>query len=767
MRATFAMLMAAVLIAWGGTCRLDAQGQASTGSQDPPGQAPAASAATQNQAPAGSGDKPAQPATSAEEGGLAGLEGWVDLGFRASSVDGDRARFERYQDLRDKGLNLDAVLSKEGPSWLFEASAKNVGYHDQQYAASFSAMGKLSANFSFTQLPLNYGFADDGFVRTPYDGTLHLDPNTRARTAAGTAVAWTANPTQTSAWAPLAQPIDLGSRRDTLNVGLVYSATKAIDVNVGVNSYSRTGNQPWGASWGFSNAAELAQPLDNRTTDFTLGVGWSQDRAGVNLAFDHSSFSNNNEILTWDNPGTNVDSLAKGAAQGREMVFPSNSMSTVRGSGVYKFPRRTSVVAAFAVGTQKQDEALIPPTTNTLLGLSGPERATAQAEADISMFTVSVNSRPIPKLWLTGRFRYHDYTTKTPDFTQTEAVFDTSISGPDTTEPLNVSHKVATFAASYQVLPYATARFDFIHEGIDQTVREWPHTSENTERISVDSVGNQFVTLRASYDHSVKRGSGTSELEVAEVDPSQQPATRMFDVADRTTNRGTVMLTATPTPSVGVSVSVAAGKDNYDDPLQQFGLLDNKNQVYTVGVDYAPTDKISAGIAYGWQKYEALSASRNANPLPDPTFNDPNRNWTDNQSERVHTVTANLVLLDLVEKTELRFGYDYSHSDQSYLYSGPAIARLQGLPAAAFATGFTSQFAPLPDVVNGITRLTANARYYFTKHLAVDVTYWFDKYSVDDFATPIRLDPPGSLLLGYGFRPYTGHTGFFNVLYRF
>ena len=81
--------------------------------------------------------------------------------------------------------------------------------------------------------------------------------------------------------------------------------------------------------------------------------------------------------------------------------------------------------------------------------------------------------------------------------------------------------------------------------------------------------------------------------------------------------------------------------------------------------------------------------------------------------------------------------------------------------------GFTGQFGQLPNVLDAITRATVNLRYFFSQRLAANVTYWFDKYSTENFATPTRLDTPGSLLLGYGWRPYTANTVFLNALYRF
>ncbi len=628
-------------------------------------------------------------------------------------------------------------------------------------------MGKVLANVSFFQLPLNYGFADDGYVRTPYTGNLELDDATQAAAQAGRVIAWTANPTQASVWPPLAHPIDLASRRSQFDGALVYSPTGTIDLNAGVTTYKRSGNQPWGASWGFSQAEEVPLTLDNRTTNFTVGAAWTVEQLGLQFAFDNSAFTNDNEVLSWDNPQSLTDSLTRGAGRGVMSVMPGNSMTTFRGAGVYKLPSRTSISAAFAVSRMDQDQALIPVTSNTLLAPPPPSRATAEAKADVSMFNVAFNSRPIPKLWLTGRFRYRNFDQKTPEYVGAVAIFDTSITPEDSVEPseyIDYKNQNLQLAASYTLVRYATLRFDYLHNALDQTIREWPTVDENVERVSLDVLGTGWATLRASYEHATRRGSGEYD-----VPDGQQPATRMFDVANRNRNAGRVMLTLTPAPAVGVSFTADAGKDDYQgaDPGQQFGLLNNKNQVYTAGVDWSPSADVSAGVSYGYETYSALSASRSANPPPDPSFNDPARDWFDNRDEHVHTVTANLTVAHVVPNAEIVFGYDYSHSNQSYRYSGPNITRLQGLPPAVYAVGFTGQFGQLPDVLDAITRATVNLRYFFSQRLAANVTYWFDKYSTENFATPTRLDMPGSLLLGYGWRPYTANTVFLNALYRF
>ena len=53
----------------------------------------------------------------------------MQIGGRFSSIDGDPARFQRYQDLRDGVHFTDARYARSDPGgrWLFNAGADNVG----------------------------------------------------------------------------------------------------------------------------------------------------------------------------------------------------------------------------------------------------------------------------------------------------------------------------------------------------------------------------------------------------------------------------------------------------------------------------------------------------------------------------------------------------------------------------------------------------------------------------------------------------------------
>jgi len=171
---------------------------------------------------------------------------------------------------------------------------------------------------------------------------------------------------------------------------------------------------------------------------------------------------------------------------------------------------------------------------------------------------------------------------------------------------------------------------------------------------------------------------------------------------------------------------------------------------------------VSLGASYGYEKYTALQASRTANPLPDNTvaflndptqqFNDPRRDWSDNSADKVKTLDASIDLIKVIPKTDIKVGYNYSRAESTYVY-GLAANTVVAAPLQ------------LPAVTNELQRATADGRYFLTKHLALGMVYWFDKYAVNDFALnplpgglALPVANPALMMLGYTFRPYTANT---------
>src|SRR5262245_28260853 len=88
------------------------------------------------------------------------------IGGRFTSVDGDPARFQRYQDIRDGLLFTDAKYAHEAPNgaWLFQATADNLGFRDQRYTANYERPGRFALSGFFDQIPQFYSVD----TKTPY-----------------------------------------------------------------------------------------------------------------------------------------------------------------------------------------------------------------------------------------------------------------------------------------------------------------------------------------------------------------------------------------------------------------------------------------------------------------------------------------------------------------------------------------------------------------------------------------------------------------------
>jgi MtrB/PioB family decaheme-associated outer membrane protein len=614
----------------------------------------------------------------------------------------------------------------------------------------------------------------------------------------------------------LANSFDLRHRRDTAAFGVTYDATRAVAVDASFTSTGRKGQQPFGASFAFNDAVEIPLPIEQRTNDMTLGVSWSNPKSMFRAGWDGSWFHNDIKSVTWDNPirvsdfnnsllppngpfDPNGYSNGNGPATGRLATAPNNTMNVLSATGLHKFAGRTTVNGALQFTDQSQNEALIPWTTNTVI-LNNPAviaafphlgalpRATAEAEAKGLNALINLNTRPRRGVNLAVRYRYNKRDVQTPIFDATEYVrFDAVPEEIEEGHSVQFDNSRHLFDANVSYTPrrLGTIRVGYGHEQIRRDGRGFADVGEHIFRVSWDTYSNQYVTIRTAFDTGRRRGegfveaqSGNDEAEAVLGPGGTQPTLRYYDEADRNRKRGSVLVTVMPLDVFDVFVQFAATKDEFlpDDtpvsrPGELFGLHESTNRSVTFGVDAHPSNVVSFGASYGRDSYGSFQLSRNANPPPDPTWTDPARDWTLDNDDSINTANVYLDLMRALRNTDIRFGYDYSDSHNSFVHGGPRVASLSAL----------GQFIPLPAVDNTWHQLTADVTYFITTRAGIGVGYYFDKLDVTDFNTidtngpggfapatgEPRLDWLGALMLGYGNRPYTGHTTYVRALYRF
>lgn len=708
----------------------------------------------ENQAPSQAPTpKVAQPSPVESAPGDVPDMGRIDFGFRSDNVTGDAARYNRFRDLR-QGAFVDRFrLGKETESWFFLGEARNVGYRDQRFSGEFESIGRVKAKFTWDQIPLFISEDTRSLQNNLGGGVLDVDDAIQRGIQDRTLVLGDA--------VSRAKAFDMRSRRNVAVLDFTYTANKEVDFILKLRNTERNGTHL--QSFGLLNspvggiAQELGIPLDTRTTDFRAGVEYANRRGMASAGINASWFDNRIPTVQFDNPLRFTD-ISAGPARGLAVMWPSNSLVSFVANGAYKLPAKTRATAAISVGRANQNEPLAAPTINSALVAPPLERASAEARATVVSMVYDLNSRPSESIWLNARYRFYDYANRTPIFDTFALVGDwTTTTNAWETEPLSVKRHTVDLDASFTPWNYLAFGVGYGRENAERSYRIFENTAEDIFRMSIDSTGNQYVTLRMKYEFSRRDGGALNGHLLEEVD--EQPEMRHFDVADRDRSRVTGLLTVAPVSWLSVNGSVGTGRDDYRNT--GFGLRDNRNRSYGVGFDLMPVSTVSFGVSYDREKYTANQYSRTASPLPSAQFTDPSRDWWMDSNDTVNTVSASIDCLKTLPKTDIRLGYDLTDGKATYVY---------GLPPGSTAFVAPASLQQLPPLRNRITGGRADVQYFIKPSIALGVVYWYEAYRVDDFSLNSRtIDAlnigTATIYSGYLYRPYTAHTGWLKISY--
>jgi hypothetical protein len=447
-------------------------------------------------------------------------------------------------------------------------------------------------------------------------------------------------------------------------------------------------------------------------------------------------------------------------------LWPSTEMNTLSVSGGIKLPAHSNATGYVSIASMANNNPLIPFTDNTAIASPALSRPNSDVSARVTAMNYTLTSRPVTTLWFSARYRQYEFDNRTVPFAVTNSVnYDTAIVALNqSSEPYGLTRHTFDADATYSPIRYLGLRAGYTREEIDRTYRIVEKTTEDIARASADLTGLGWMTVRGVYEHAKRTASAVDALELLAI--GEQPLLRQYDISDRNQDRFNGIVTVMPGGNVSITGSAGILKQDY--PGTYFGLRNSNNHVYSLGLDYVPSNKVSLGGTFGYEKNDALEYSRTANPLPantvaflnDPTqqFNDPRRDWSDANADNVKTATFSMDLLKVLPKVDIKLAYDYSRAESTYTY-GLAPNTVIAAPV------------PLTPVVNELQRATIDGRYFLTRRFAVGLVYWFDKYKVDDFAlSPVAslaqpVTAPALMLLGYFYAPYTANTVMGRITY--
>jgi MtrB/PioB family decaheme-associated outer membrane protein len=565
-----------------------------------------------------------------------------------------------------------------------------------------------------------------------------------------------------------ARTFELRTRRHIADGRFEYAPSVALTFKGAFRHTNRDGTIPFGGSFGHSALVELPAPTQFDLSQFDGGAEYVRTPWLLRAGYTGSWFHNDVTELAFDNPYRAID-ITTASSRGRLALAPASSQFAVNGLASVKLPYRSRATAYASIGMlQDAGDPLVPPTINTASVTKPIDRGTVDGEARTSAVNLAFVSRPRRDIDVDIRYRAYNFDNRTALFTLSERVsYDNApaaVDPPVHTEPQSIFRD--TFDADLRWMPggRTSAGVGYTRLAEERTHRIYESTSDNVLRLTFDTLGHQWFTLRTKYEHAERRGEGIEQGILELIAIGEQPGMRHFDVAPRDRNRVTVLGSLTPTQNLSANLSLAVGKDDY---LQsEFGLRDNTHRVYTAGGDFVATDRISLGLSYSFEEYEALSRSRQANPGPE--FADPSRNWAADTSDRVHSVLFDADVARIAGKIDLHLAYDFSRGRAIYNYiTGPVPDRT--LPEEVIAPTTLPTPTELPPTLSQLQRGTADATYTLNARLSVGLSYWYEQFRVRDWTLDIDANPElvrgQALLMGYMYRPYTAHTFWARLVY--
>ena len=688
--------------------------------------------------------------------------GTVDFGVRGTSANGDAARYERYRDLGD-GLFADRVrLSRDRSGWLLGVTADHAGRRDQRYLFEADRPGRFTTWFLWDQIPMLLSSTTRTLFSGVGSGTLEIPDALQA--------AVQANP---AAIAPVVSQFsiqfDTRTQRRIAEGGFRYLPTTALTVEGKVRHTNRDGEIAYGGSFGHSSTVELPAPTEHQLTDADAGAEFVRDPVLLRAGYVGSFFHNDVTALAFDNPFRAVDSAAA-SARGRVSLAPSSSFNGINGLASVKLPRRSRASAYVSAGVLTDaGDPIMPQTINSVLRTAPLDRQAVEGKARTTGVNLTFVSRPTRSVDVTAGYRHYDYDNRTPAFAMTERVsYDNAVTvldAPVHTEAFSVTRHTLDGDVKFAPRRGISTGVGFTRLVEDRTHRIFEATTDNTVRVIFDAAGNPWFTVRTKYEHGQRRGAGIDEGERELAAIGEQPGMRHFDIASRDRDRVTILGSATPFASLGINASIAVGKDDYLE--SEFGLRDNTHRVYAAGINATPTDRVVVGGSYSFERYHALSRSRQANP--GAQFTDPSRNWATDATDGAHSLMLNAEVARIAGKIDLRLLYDFSRARARYDYiAGPVADRT--LPEEVVVPTTLPPPLALPPTRSELQRATLDATYPLAARLSLGVSYWYEQYRVNDFTLDVDANPDlargQALLMGYLYRPYSANTTWLRLIYR-
>lgn len=561
------------------------------------------------------------------------------------------------------------------------------------------------------------------FSRTP-DGVLELPTDW---TFAGT----------TSGFADLAAglvPRDIESERRTLEIGGQYQPTARFRLFADFERQENDGVTVLGAPY-FTNASLLPHHFDHQTDQVDAGIRYDATRGHLKLAYYGSFFDNRFDAVRWESPFT----TAPGAEQSALAEAPDNDFQQLSLTGAYRFRMlNTRVSFSAAMGRGRQNERLLPYTTNPNLIPAPLPQSALDAEIDTTNVALVVIASPLPKTRVKAAIRYDERDNKTSRLAWTRVVADTFPSGEtELNVPYGYERLRLNLSADYEWSEAIRVSGGYDYTELDRDFQEVAEQREDTGwgRVQWRPIDYLDITARGGIS---RRGINRyDETLAASLD--QNPLLRKFNLAYRYRQFGELSASLSP-PGWPVTLS---GQVSYADTSytsSSLGLTAGDELRLAIDLNWAVSDKTSVYVSGGIDDVDTDQAGSAAFSTPD---------WKARLSDRYYNLGGGIRIAGITDRMDLQLDYTRAMGSTEIDVSGG---------------GGPDRF---PDLETTLDSLRALLLFRWSEKLEASLQLRYEHVPTEDWA--LQDVRPGTLqsILTLGAQPYDDEVWMAGISFRY
>ena len=685
---------------------------------------------------------------------LARADGAATFGTQWWTQSAPEAKFQEFRQV-PQGAFLESFLVRGGDDrWKTTFWGSNALRNDQQLGLALSRGVRWQLDAHWQEIPHNISqVARLGYTQIS-PGVFVLPDSLRAQNQAnpgGYRNRITDYLNSAAGTTPLGFRTDVGSARVRMR------ASQDWKFDVTAERRDRSGDKPYGATFGFSNAVEMVEPINQQMWRGDATASYQRGRLGMRFSGGYSEFDNRVGALSWDNPTALTDTNGN-PAHGLLDLYPNNKV--LRGSAgfVARLPRATTLTASVGASRITQNDPWLPFTDNTAIPqaslallYTSPERST-----DARAIRLNVDSRLAGRLAskLHGALRYNQshYDNQTPvhafrGFVPYDNAIDPASAVADSlirTQPFGTDQKTIGADLDYALTDHVQLEGTAEHRVHDNTLREIETDKEEFFRLRGSAEATDDVHFDASVFQGIRVMDAFDSLAYYKADNADSVATelaglRRYDVANRHQRGASAGVDVSLSDRLDLGGSVTHLRNRY--PESVYGLRADETNEILGQATYRASRKVDLVGGYGVNHTSTDQESNETNTAGPPTP-DAATDWRARIHDRNDFAYAN-VGLTASERLHFALGYTFSRDQANY----------------DLANG-TNTAQDLPDTYYRLQVGTFEARYKLKGGTEIGARYRYEDYAVVDFASqdiPLVGPPSGAvtaLYLGDNSLPY-------------